>query len=103
MIKLKHGVRIAGIRPEMVLALQIADGLFAAANLDCVVTSVIEGRHGRNSLHFVGCAVDLRRRGITDGRKFASDLSEALGADFDVVLVETHIHVEFQPHNGVNQ
>ena len=103
MIKLKPGVRIAGIRPEITRALQIAAGLFAAENLDCVVTSVVEGRHGRNSLHFVGLAVDLRRRGLSDAKKFSSDLRKALGADFDVVLEETHIHVEFQPETGVNQ
>ena len=102
---LKPGVRIHGIQPEMVLALQVAAGVFAEHGLACIVTSATEGRHGRNSLHYVGCAVDLRSRHLPprDVDLVAAQRRSALGADFDVVAEPTHFHIEFQPETGVNQ
>ena len=48
------------------------------------------------SLHYAGCAVDLRfPPDNAAGLKAA--LAEALGGDYDVVLEADHIHVEFQP------
>ena len=105
MMRLKPGVRIHGIRPEMLVALQVAAGVFAERGLACIVTSATEGRHGRNSLHYVGCAVDLRSRHVPpeDVDPIAARLRFALGADFDVVVEPTHFHIEFQPEIGVNQ
>ena len=103
---IKPGVRIHGIRPEMLVALQVAVGVFAEHGLACIVTSATEGRHGRNSLHYVGCAVDLRSRHLPsreDVGLVATQLRSALGADFDVVVEPTHFHIEFQPETGVNR
>lgn len=67
---------------------------------DCVLTSGIEGKHGWSSEHFKGDAADFRIRHLPD-RETAVDItqriSEALGDDFDVVLEDSHIHVEYDP------
>jgi hypothetical protein len=99
-IKTKSGVKINGLKPEMVMGLVIAEGYFSSAGVpDMVVTSAVDGVHGFGSLHYVGYAVDLRIWGIESGflPKFVEGLSSDLGEEFDVVLESDHIHVEFQP------
>lgn len=74
-------------------------GLIAADHLadDLVVTSICDGEHSRTSLHWSGCAADLRRWNIPDPNSFVDWLREALTDEFDVVLEDDHIHMEFQP------
>jgi hypothetical protein len=64
-----------------------------------MLTSGIEGSHGRASLHFAGCAVDLRTLNVPTEKlqPLVERIRAALGADFDVVLESNHIHAEFQP------
>ena len=97
-MKIKHGVRIFGLRPEMLLALTVADTIWD----DLTITSVIDGSHSRGSLHYVGCAADLRTRDLTLDtiRANVNALKSALGPDFDVVIEKSHVHVEFQPKQG---
>jgi len=66
---------------------------------DCVITSASDGKHGPNSLHYSGQALDLRTRHIHgQGLQLVVDkLREALGSQFDVVLESDHIHLEFDP------
>ena len=93
---LKQGVRIGGIRPEIVLAMFIADGLRAGL----VITSVKEGQHAHKSLHYAGAAFDIRTRDWPPPEigNFRDKLAAALGSsDFDVLIEKDHIHVEFQP------
>ena len=100
MITIKGGVNIAGIRPEITMALHVAASVLVDNGYDTVVTSVCDGKHSRGSLHYIGCACDLRTRHIPkDQRQSMRDMiAEALGAQFDVVLEESsHIHIEFQP------
>ena len=101
MIKLKHGVKLRGIRPEMVLGHGIVASVFAGYDLDCIVTSANDSKHGRGSLHFDGSALDYRTRHIPetgfDWAIFMQDIKDALGPEFDVVLESDHIHVEYQP------
>jgi UDP-N-acetylenolpyruvoylglucosamine reductase len=64
-----------------------------------VLTSANDGQHGFGSLHYAGLAVDVRTHHVTanDIEPLADTIREALGPQFDVVLEDTHIHVEFQP------
>lgn len=99
MITTKAGVDLSGVRPEMIYALLVADGVFASFGKDLIVTSVGDGKHGRGSLHYVGLAVDLRRNHLTDAEagQIRDQTSKCLGRQYDVVLEETHLHIEFQP------
>lgn len=95
MIRIKEGVNLAGLRPEMLLAINAAEGVWGKAPV--TVTSALDGKHGRGSLHYVGLAVDLRTRDIMAPEAKALSLGKELGAQYDVVLESNHIHVEFQP------
>lgn len=107
-LTIKPGVRCMGVNPEIVLALTVALGVFDRHGVDCVVTSLTEGRHRNASLHYVGAAVDLRTRHLPGGSRGAAaqavgdQLRAALGEDFDVVVERDHIHLEFQPKSGAN-
>lgn len=103
-IKMKDGVKINGIKPEMVMGLIVAEGYFRSNGIDeMVVTSVVDGVHGFGSLHYVGYASDVRTWEILDDLlpKFTGGLSEALGPEFDVVLESDHIHIEFKPKHKI--
>ncbi len=86
------------MRPEIVLAMQVAESVLREFGTELTVTSCLEGRHRRNSLHYAGLAFDLRTRDLeVDPSEVTARLRKALGPEFDVVLEPTHIHVEFQP------
>ncbi len=98
-LAIKMGVALQGLHPEMLVALQVAEGVYAEYGTQCVVTGAKDGKHGRGSLHYKGYAVDLRTRTVPEVMReaVAGVLRERLGAEFDVVLESDHIHVEFDP------
>jgi hypothetical protein len=99
MLLLKPGVRVTGLRPEILLAVVAAERVFEEAHVDLMLTSCLEGKHSQGSLHYAGQAVDLRTRDVApaDRAKLVARLRECLGADYDMVLEVDHIHIEFQP------
>ena len=113
MIKFKWGVVIDGIQQETISAMAIVHeeyqdftyNLFKGSR-DLVVTSVTDGKHKEGSKHYTGHAFDMRtwttdRSGIqwSNRRKelFARQLRKALGEDYDVVVEDTHLHIEYDP------
>jgi hypothetical protein len=99
MIKIKTGVKMVDISPQITLAVTVAGSIYAEYNCDCVITSLTDGKHSTNSLHYQGDAVDLRIRNLPkEARLPLSDkLRFALGENYDVVLESDHIHVEYDP------
>jgi hypothetical protein len=97
MLMLKFGVRVAGLRPEILLAVVAAERVCAEMGVDCVVTACVDGVHQAGSLHYCGLAVDLRSRDFRPGDldKAIARIKQCLGADYDVVLENDHIHLEF--------
>lgn len=96
-MKIKAGVKVTGLRPELLLALMVAEGVWQAEGQELVITSVIDGKHSATSLHYAGQAADLRIWGLADHVKTAAKLKESLGEDYDVIAEGDHVHVEFQP------
>lgn len=96
MIALKDGVDVKGLQPEALLILLIAQPIWDEAGVDLVVTSCLDGKHGPNSFHYKGLALDLRTRDFKSGAaKEAADMLRAyLGRHYDVVLEKDHLHVE---------
>ena len=107
MIEIKAGVRLHGIRPELVLAVHIAEGLWMAAGApSLVITACIEGQHTAASDHYSGCAVDFRTKNLPEGKAetMRAALMTALGDDFFVLhenagLANDHVHLSFRPKN----
>jgi len=101
-MKIKSGVRLENLRPVIVLALAIADDVFKSmTNESLVITSVSEGIHKKDSLHYRGLAVDIRKpRNYMFGNdidSLSTKLASHLGDNFDVVVEDTHIHIEYDP------
>lgn len=103
MISFKKGVKIFGIRPELMMAFQIAEGVYSKYNTDLVITSIVDGRHSYASLHYCGCAGDIRTRNLPKAdsiQAVGEEIRQALTEEYDVVVESNHIHIEFQPKRG---
>ncbi len=98
-MKIKVGVKINGLKPEMLLGIIIAKSIYDKWGKELVITEITGANHSFASLHYSGNAVDIRTNYFTDLEKdlVAKDLKEALGENYDVVVEKTHIHIEFQP------
>ena len=98
-MKFKKGVKVKGIKPELLIALVVADTCWKRFGEELVVTSVTDSKHGEDSLHPSGNAGDLRTRYFTNAIKelVAQDLRERLTDEYDVVVEGDHIHLEFDP------
>lgn len=99
-MKLASTCSIAGLQPETAIGMVIVNGTFQAEGLDGItITSCTDGKHSIGSLHYVGYAFDIRTKDYEDGlvNKVALKCRTALGAEWDVVIEKTHLHVEYQP------
>ena len=104
MISLKPGVRIQGVRPEILFAVVVVHGVWAANKIEAVITSCVEGKHKRASKHYIGCAFDVRLKNVPKPARggFVHEVEESLGEDFDVIWegegeLWEHLHVEYDP------
>ena len=97
MIKKKRGVKMKGLKAPMIKPLSLANDLYVLCGLDLVVTDAVAKRENK-SLHPVGLAVDIRTRDLTHHQKSIvfSILLKQLNNDFDVIMYDTHIHIEYQ-------
>lgn len=88
-----------GISNELTLAIMTANSVFEGERCEMTITSILDGKHSRNSLHYAGQAFDVRTRGIHGSTvsRIAATLRGKLTVDFDVVLHSTHLHIEYQP------
>ena len=100
-MKLKPGVKIMGVKPELAFVMPIIDDIVMCYDLleGLVITSVTDGKHGKGSRHYIGHAIDIRTRNMTrpTPKECVKELKTALGSDFDVVLEKDHIHLEYDP------
>lgn len=99
MLTLKPDVRITGLRPEVVIAIVVAERAYAEIGCALMLTSAIEGAHMRSSLHYAGSAADFQTHNVAPDKlkPLVEKIGGALGPDFDVLLESDHPHVEFQP------
>lgn len=96
-MKIKEGVILAGLQIKMRLVLIRADVLWSENGEELVITETLGGVHSPGSLHPYGYAVDLRTRYFKPENvpAIAAQLKKRLGANYDVVIHKTHIHVEY--------
>ncbi len=102
-MRAKEGVRIHGLTPQIMWALQICDSVSKEhTKREIMVTSISDGTHSRGSRHPYGFAADLRLsswydKGTPEDRKLHRAFTKELGPDFDVVLESDHFHIEWDP------
>lgn len=100
MMSIKPGAEVNGLRPEILIAWNVSEKIYASYGIDCVLTEGTGGKHGTASLHYVGLAIDLRTRDFaTDviAKEVAEKIQELLGSQYDVIFEGNHIHIEYQP------
>jgi hypothetical protein len=99
-IDFKEGVPVTGLSAMTYQAIFICAQVFNKYNKPLTVTSTTDGEHIENSFHYIGDAFDIRTRRLP----FQTQLKlmneckrelKKLSRCFQVVLEETHIHVEF--------
>lgn len=108
-MKIKEGVDLSALVPEMILACQIIDRIFQDSGADCWVTSGKDGdHHGRpvggdtQDPHYTGKACDFRIAHVPQDIRLAiiDRIRLELGPEF-VVLWESkgapneHLHVQW--------
>lgn len=100
-MEFKEGVKVQGIRPELLLAMIVSEQVYNQHGYTYIVTSLLDGKHSVTSLHYSGCAVDSRTRHIEpEHRKVIADqIRDKLTKDYDVVLELSHLHIEYQPRH----
>lgn len=115
MIHFKKGVKtyreteegIISLDPHILQALYVARDWYKIlfSHLDFTVTSLMDGDHSENSLHYVGRAADIRTWADEVGTQMedyvkqtlCNAIQRELGKDYDVVVETTHIHMEYDP------
>ena len=99
-MNIKQGVKLTGMRAELIMAIVIAQETARTYNQHyrITVTSVTDGTHSKGSLHYVGQAADIRVADMPfEVMKYVESLKLALSENYDVVYEKTHIHIEYQP------
>lgn len=85
---------------EVMDAMSIADELsLKISGKEIVVTSLLDGVHSKNSLHYTGNAFDMRVWIYTEKQKqsLLYQLKKKLGINYDIIDEETHLHIEWDP------
>jgi len=95
----KKGVILHGLDARMYSAIHKAWRIWIRHGEALVVTSGLDGRHKKGSLHYVGLAVDLRSRYFVPAIRatVTRELRGSLGDGFQVIGEKDHIHVEYDP------
>lgn len=98
-MKLKdNAVNIWGLKKEMRPVLHNAEKIWKNHGQELVVTCARNGMHSAGSLHYFGLAIDLRTnyfKNLAETKQVAYELSNVLGSNYDVIIEDTHIHVEY--------
>jgi len=86
-VRVKRGVAFEDISPDLLPLIE------AIAKTQDVITSVTDGKHGTNSLHYDGLAVDLRfRKDVDEQYDF---YNRVLPPDFNIIKEKDHFHISF--------
>ena len=96
-MKLKEGVKVSGVQPEIILALMVIQPLFDAIDVDFVITSCRDGKHSKNSKHYLGYAVDIRSREMDHLEQvaLAQAIRKALTPEYYLLIEADHFHLQF--------
>jgi hypothetical protein len=98
-LQIKDGVRLNGLHSSAIRIIYWASIIYEEIGKPLVITSALDGEHRSDSKHYVGKAIDIRKRHLTDReiREVITQLEYCLGTEYDVVNEKTHIHIEHDP------
>lgn len=95
-MRVKDGVTFDGVKGPILYAMHLIEKIMEGTGEYCI-TSVTDGKHGPNSLHYKGLAMDLRTRHLKEVANvnlIAKAIRGELGGMYDVVVERDHIHIE---------
>ncbi len=97
-MNIKDGASVQGVQWQMFHAALVAEQVYKKFGAECVITAGTDGKHMEGSLHYKGCALDIRTWNVA-GRELQVkvELQQKLGKDYDVVLEKDHVHIEWDP------
>lgn len=99
-VQFKDGVPVSTLKSVMRMYMYILGYIhFTSFNKYMVVTSTTDGKHGRNSLHYKGLAIDIRTKdkSAVQVNQFVNFVKFHFDRTLDIVLEKDHIHVEYDP------
>lgn len=101
-LSLKKGVSLPAPL-AMAFAIACVNDTLREEGYDCVITSAIDGKHSRGSLHYVGLALDFRTNNMPSGElpRIRDKIATRLGENFDFLLEKDHFHLELQPKTPI--
>ena len=77
-MRFKSNCKIFGLRPEMILALNVIDFVYnEIMGQGVTITSAVDGVH-RSVVHSVGCGIDLRTRYDNSIKQWSDDVKKRL-------------------------
>jgi len=104
LVQIKPGVRMAGVKPEMMVVLDVVPVVFARFGYDCWLTSCVRNGDG-TSKHDSGEAMDFDSSvnvPEATGHEIAFRVNQTLSRDYDALWhgPRFHLHVEHDPKDG---
>lgn len=106
-VGLKGNVRLQGLSPSMAPAISVISSSSRGLGFGApTITSARDSKHGHDSLHYVGRAIDVRANHLSpeQGAIYAESIRRSLGGNYDVLFeynrndpTNRHVHIEFDP------
>lgn len=102
---IKDGVSVGTPRAELIDGLITCAEVYYDLGYGLVITSMYDGTHMKDSLHYEGLAADLRISMVPRERlpSLVAALRRKLPRYWDVVLEKDHIHVEYDTRSQVSK
>jgi hypothetical protein len=91
--------KIRHLETASAVVLTVVEQVYQSRGKDPELTSHDDDPHGTSSRHWYGGGWDFGTRGLGNNDKqiISNELEARLGRDFDVVLEQDHIHIEWEP------
>jgi hypothetical protein len=100
----KNDSVIVPLTPEMRVASNVVVQVWKKYGYTPVMTSGLDGKHRKDSLHYSGYAEDWQTKDLPDNKKYlmVKEVRAALGSQYDVLLEydglpDEHLHIEYDP------
>lgn len=101
---IKKGVKMAGLQPQMQIALDFLE-ILQTNGLCILITSAVRDEETNTkvgghplSKHLTGHAIDVSKKMLAGAHTVAADIRANLKQHgFDVINEEDHIHIEYDP------